>query len=449
MRPYRRGFLSFIIVVFLGGLFLSLPPVSSRVMNALENARVRVRAMIFPQNEVVFLPGGEVLPTITPQAETPQPTLTPAPTSSPVVAALSTPRPTPTATLAPTPLPAAFSLQGVRWETQNGAWNYCGPTNLAMLLSYWGWKGDKFAPGKYLKPFDYDLNVMPYEMQNYVQEKTTGLGLEVRSGASLALIKQLIANGFPVLIETGVYFPETATGVDGWMGHYRVLTGYNDDRKEVIAQDSYLKADLAISYDALVQNWRAFNFVIGVAYSMDKHDALVALLGSGYVDPAASYTTALKTASDETLKLSGTDQYFAWYNRGSSLVALQDYVGAAQAYDRAFELYAKLPEDRRPWRMIWHQTGPYFAYFFAGRYQDVADLATNTLDFVTKRADRLGIADRPQVGPFIEETWVWRARARLVLGNQKGAIEDLRTALKYHPGFQAAVDELKRLGINP
>ncbi len=149
------------------------------------------------------------------------------------------------------------------------------------------------------------------------------------------------------------------------------------------------------------------------------------------------------------MKLSGTDQYFAWYNRGTNLVALQDYTGAAQAYDKAFELYAKLPEDRRPWRMIWHQTGPYFAYFFAGRYQDVADLATNTLDFVNKRADRLGIADRPQVGPFLEETWVWRARARLVLGNQKGAIEDLRAALKYHPGFQAAVDELKRLGINP
>ncbi len=294
MRPYRRGFLSFIIVVFLGGLFLSLPPVGSRVMNALENARVRVRAMIFPQNEVVFLPGGEVLPTITPLAETPQPTLTPVPSSTPAAAALNTPRPTPTATLAPTALPATKNLQGVRWETQNGAWNYCGPTNLSMLLSYWGWKGDKFTTGKYLKPFDYDLNVMPYEMQNYVQEKTTGLGLEVRSGASLALVKQLIANGFPVLIETGVYFPETATGVDGWMGHYRILTGYNDDRKEVIVQDSYLKADLAISYDAFVQNWRAFNFVIGVAYPLEKHDQLVALFWEQLCRPGGQLYDRLK-----------------------------------------------------------------------------------------------------------------------------------------------------------
>ena len=449
MRPYRRGLLSFIIVVFLGGLFLSLPPVSSRVANLLENARVRVRAMIFPQNEVAFLPGGAVLPTITPLAETPQPTLTPTATSLPATATLITPHPTPTVTFTPTPLPAALALHGVRWETQNGAWNYCGPTNLSMLLSYWGWKGDKFVTGKYLKPFDYDLNVMPYEMQNFVQEKTTGLGMEVRYGADLALVKKLIANGFPVLIETGVYFPETATGVEGWMGHYRVVTGYNDDRKEIIAQDSYLKADLVVPYDAFIQNWRAFNFVIGVAYSKDKHDALVALLGNSYADPGASYTTALKTATDEMWKLSGADQYFAWYNRGSNMVGLQDYIGAAEAYDKAFELYAKLPEDRRPWRMIWHQTGPYFAYFYAGRYQDVADLATNTLDYINKRSARLGIADRPQVGPFIEETWVWRARARLVLGDQKGAAEDLKTALKYHPGFPAAIDELKKLGINP
>lgn len=449
MRSYRRGILSLLIVVALGGLLFSLPPVSSRIAGFLENARVRVRSIIFPVNEAVFSPGGEKLPTITSQVETLAPTLTPTPTSPPPTATLVTPRPTATPTQTPTPLPAVKALSGVRWETQNGAWNYCGPTNLSMLLSFWGWKGDKFVTGKYLKPNEYDYNVMPYEMQNFVQEKTTGLGMEVRYGATLALLKKLIANGFPVLIETAVYFPETATGVEGWMGHYRVVTGYNDDRKEVTVQDSYVKPDLAISYDAFVQNWRAFNFVIGVAYANEKHDQLLALLEPGFSDLNASYTTALKTATDEMWKLSGIDQYYAWFNRGSSMVGLQDYIGAAEAYDKAFELYAKLPEDRRPWRMLWHQTGPYFAYYYAGRYQDVADLATNTLDTITKRAERLGIADRPQVGTYIEETWVWRARARLVLGNQKGAIEDLRTALKDHPGFPAAVDELKKLGITP
>ncbi len=79
----------------------------------------------------------------------------------------------------------------------------------------------------------------------------------------------------------------------------------------------------------------------------------------------------------------------------------------------------------------------------------MADLATGTLNYIQDRANRLGIADKPQVGAFIEETWVWRARARVVLGDRDGAIADLRMALKYHPGFQAAVDDLKKLGLAP
>ncbi len=444
--------LAFVIVLVLAGLVLSLPPVHTRVFNILEDLRVRIRAQLFPQNEVVFVPGGQVLPTVTLQPDMAQPSPSPAasltlPPAATLTTTPRTPQPTFTPQPSPTPIPTSLALRGVKWETQNGAWNYCGPTNLSMLLSYWGWKGDKFTTGKYLKPFDYDLNVMPYEMQNFVDEKTD-LKMKVRYGGTLDLLKKLVANGFPVLIETGVYFPETATGLTSWMGHYRVVTGYNDAKKELTVQDSYIRADLPLGYDAFMTDWRSFNFVFGVAYTKDKEAQLAAVLG-GYDDLAQSVQAALKTATDEMWKLSGTDQYFAWYNRGSSLVLQQDFVGAAEAYDKAFEFYAKLPEDRRPWRMLWHQTGPYYAYFYAGRYQDTADLATRTLDFIKQRSDRLGLGDKPQVGPFIEETWVWRGRARVVIGNSKGAVEDFRMALKYHPGFPAAVDELKKLGVTP
>jgi tetratricopeptide (TPR) repeat protein len=251
-----------------------------------------------------------------------------------------------------------------------------------------------------------------------------------------------------VLTEVGVYFHETTSGQVTWMGHYRTLTGYSDAKKELTVQDSFVKADLPVAYDAFLSDWRAFNYVYLVAYTPSKEAQLNALLGDEN-DVARNYQTALKTASDETVRLSGLDQYFAWFNRGSSLVLLQDYAGAAEAYDRAFEIYAKLPEDRRPFRMLWHQTGPYYAYFFTGRYQDTADLATRTIDYIGQRAERLGIADKPMVGPFIEETWVWRGRARVVLGDQKGAVSDFKMALKYHPGFQAALDELSKLGVKP
>jgi hypothetical protein len=40
-----------------------------------------------------------------------------------------------------------------------------------MALSYWGWDGDRMDAGKWLKPFDEDLNVMPYEMASYAAKK--------------------------------------------------------------------------------------------------------------------------------------------------------------------------------------------------------------------------------------------------------------------------------------
>ena len=50
--------------------------------------------------------------------------------------------------------------------------------------------------------------------------------------------------------------------------------------------------------------------------------------------------------------------FFAWYSRGSTLVEMNDYWGAAQSFDEAFKIYATLPEQERLWRAAWYQTGP-------------------------------------------------------------------------------------------
>jgi tetratricopeptide (TPR) repeat protein len=118
---------------------------------------------------------------------------------------------------------------------------------------------------------------------------------------------------------------------------------------------------------------------------------------------------------------------------GTSLVHLQDYAGAATAFDEAFKLYPSLVEDKRPWRMMWYQTGPYFAYYFMGRYQDVNNLATQTIDFAAN--------------PYLEESFYWRGRAKAAIGDVEGDIADQRTAIKYHTGFAPSLEELNRLGV--
>ena len=85
--------------------------------------------------------------------------------------------------------------------------------------------------------------------------------------------------------------------------------------------------------------------------------------------------------------------------------------------------------------MMWYQTGPYWAYYYTGRYQDVINLATTTLDAMSE--------------PVLEESYYWRALALQASGDNKGAIADLRASLKYHPGFEPALTQLQQLNATP
>jgi tetratricopeptide (TPR) repeat protein len=214
------------------------------------------------------------------------------------------------------------------------------------------------------------------------------------------------------------------------MGHYVLVTAYNDADKRFTVQDSYYGPNQAMSYEDLTSNWRAFNYTFLVVYPTDRAQDVQRLLGT-LVDEEYAYRSAAETASNEIYLLTGRDQYFAWFNRGTSLLWLQDYAGAAQAYDESFRHYSSLPENGRPWRMMWYQTGPYWAYYYTGRYQDVIDLATTTLGAMSQ--------------PVLEESYYWRALARLAVGDSKGALKDLRLSLEYHPGFEPALTQLEQL----
>jgi hypothetical protein len=215
------------------------------------------------------------------------------------------------------------------------------------------------------------------------------------------------------------------------MGHYQVVTGYDDATSRFTVQDSYKGPNLSIAYDDMQRDWRAFNYTYIVIYPPAQRQTILDILGliayDNYMNKAAE-----QRAQDETTRLSGRDLYFALFNLGASRVAVGDYTGAAQAYDSAFANYEKIPEAERPWRMLWYQTGPYYAYYFTGRYSDVISLATTTLDAMKD--------------PILEESYFWRARAELALAAPEDAIADFQECLVVHPGFQPCIDELNKLG---
>jgi hypothetical protein len=417
--------LGLVLCAALAGFAYNIPFVQDHLGWRVAELRASIKYAISPPGEAVFTPN----PTLAAMVLSTLAAMTPTPSLSPTAGPTSTPTITATPTVPPTPLPASIRLKGVIHEYQK--WNNCGPANLAMALSYWGWVGDQRDTAAYMKPNPRDKNVMPYEMANFVQDKT-GFKIVVRVGGDLNLLKQFLAGGFPVIVEKGFDVPGKE-----WMGHYEVLTGYDDAKDVFIGQDSYIIPDLPIPYDQLQSDWRAFNYTYLVIYPPDRETEVLDLLGP-QADETVNYQAAAKEASDEIYRTSGRDQFFAWFNRGTNLVWLRDYAGAAAAYDEAYKIDATLAATdpgNRPWRILWYETGPYFAYFYTDRYIDVINLATQTLVNSSE--------------PALEESWYWRAMARAATGDLSAAADDLRTSLTWHPGFAPSLAELQQLGATP
>ena len=420
-HKFSKSILIFLIVFILGiPAIYSLPAVQERVGWRVAELVARIKYAVSPPEEVIFVPEGDAIsPTKTVVQSTPLPT------NSTPDALSNLPQPTPTQTL--TPIPKSISLTGVQHEYQT--WNNCGPATLAMALSYWKWDGNQRIIADFTKPNPRDKNVTPYELTAYVEEKTQ-LQTILRVGGEIELLKRFLAAGFPVIIEKGF----EGRDFDGWMGHYVLVTGYSDSDQQFTFQDSYYGPDQVMGYEDFESFWRAFNFTYIVVYPSESKDEVMEILGF-QADEDFNYRHAAQKASDEIYTLNGRDQFFAWFNRGANLVSLQDFAGAASAYDEAFAIYPDIPEKKRPWRMMWYQTGPYWAYYYSGRYQDVIELAGTTLDAMSE--------------PVLEESYYWRALSREALGDTQGAVKDLRSALKFHPGFEPALTRLEQLGITP
>lgn len=413
----------------LAGIVYLLPPVKERVDWRLNTWRMQLMSIIRPPEKEVFVPQQEATIAVSPTIPV-TPTML-ASASPTVVQTESTPQPAVSPTRASTPLPSTIALKGVRYMDQHGARNYCAPSTLGMALSYYGWKGTRVDVAKVVKPYDDDYNVMPYELENYAVTNANLLSV-TRIGGKLELLKSLVAGGFPVLLETGVYQLDLANNVS-WMGHYVLVTGYDDAAGEFILQDAYNGQNHREKYAKLENEWRSFNFLFMVVYTPDKEQTLMSLMGAMW-DETTANRAAYDRATQEIGQMTDINLYFAWFNRGTAMVKLQDYTGAGQAFDEAFSIYQTLPEDTRPFRMVWYQTAPYQAYYYTGRYQDVVNLA----DFTLGLANHLGL----------EESNYWRAMGYAAIGKRAEAIADLQTTLKIHPNFEPSLLLLQQMGVN-
>lgn len=320
-------------------------------------------------------------------------------------------------------LPATYQMTGFQHIPQH--WNNCGPATLTMALTYFGFEADQDPAATWLKPTSEDGNVSPWQMVNYVNQQVGGNMRAInRVGGDRTLLKTLLSNNFPVIIEAG-YDPEPDRL--GWMGHYLLMTGYDDTTTQFNSHDSYLGANHHYTYDHIDEFWEHFNNTYIVLYKTDREEELMTLLGTN-ADAMQNALNALQINQDRALK-DPTDK-FAWFNLGSNYVALasQDpkgYAYAASSFDEARKY-------NLPWRMLWYQFGPYEAYNHVGRYQDVLDLA------------KIQLAE-PGTSQFIEETFYYAGIAREGLGEIDRAKNNYAQAVFINPNFTPAVEAQEKL----
>ncbi len=313
-------------------------------------------------------------------------------------------------------VPPSARIFGISHQQQK--WNNCGPANITMALSFYGWTRSQEFAAEQLKPNREDKNVSPYELVNFVDEETD-INAMVRVGGNLDILKLLIANEFPVIIETGAMFEAY-----DWIGHYRTVVAYDDVFQLFYFFDSFLGVGesaqgVTETYANVDKDWQAFNRTFIVIYEPQREGLLRSILESHWTaDDAAQI--AFEVAQQEA-RLEPQNA-FAWFNMGTSLVELDRYQEAATAFDQAQR--AKLP-----WRMMWYQFGPFKAYFEMGRYDDVLSLV------------QINLTNTEQ----LEETYYWQGKVRQAQGQPEQAAVSYRRALAYNPNYDEARAALNSL----
>ncbi len=323
--------------------------------------------------------------------------------------------------------PAAYKLDTNKISHLYQNWNNCGPATLTMGLSYYGYpagaRESQEIAQDFLKPDIEDQNVSPWQLEKYVNEQigiSYNIRALVRRGGDLELIKMLLANDFPVIIEEG-YEPEADLG---WMGHYLLLVGYDDNEQNFYTFDSYLgyggdangaPIGLAKNYAYIQTYWRHFNNTFIVLYAPEREVELQTLLGELW-DEKVGWQRAKEVASVEAA--ANPNDHWAWFNLGEAMTYLGEYQPATIAFQTA------LNSGKMPFRTLWYMHGAFEAFYQTGQFNTVLKLAEQ-LQAVT---------------PYIEEANYYRGLVYAAQGNTDQAIYRLNLVLDFNPNFTWAAD---------
>jgi len=316
----------------------------------------------------------------------------------------------------PPPAPAGapvYVLPGVAHTWQK--WNNCGPSATHMALSAFGIVDDQLDIAAVLKPDREDTNVSPEEIAGYLRGH--GLRAVVRLGGTPVLARAVVRAGMPLVAEQWI-----AVDGRGEMGHYRVVTGFDEPAGQLVAQDSYYGASRRYSDAEFAAMWRPFLGVYVLVYDPSQEDLARAVLGADW-DAAANLARVLGEV--EAQAAAQPKDRWSQFVLGEALARVGRHAEASDAFERAIAIGL-------PFRAFWYQFGFAESLFALGRHERLLAQADATLVHMQ--------------GENLEEWQYWRGRALEGLGRQDEARAAYERALFFQPGLAAARAALATMG---
>jgi tetratricopeptide (TPR) repeat protein len=414
MNRIKRRFIW--VVVILGAvaalvftMVLFSPHFSEVIQSKVNHAFVYIRGIVIPAGQIPTAEPTENFSsgvTSTPS----QPIFAGSPTSMPKNLPAQTPEILPRSTLLTAP---KFDP---KQDYQD--WNNCGPATLALALRMFGWEGDQNKISDVIKPVKQDKNVNIEELRDYVNQYTNPIRAVFRVGGDLETLKKYIAAGFPVIIEESFQLTESFWPADDWWAaHYLLLTGYDDNTSSFVSQDSFYGPNRVLNYSEVSDAWRSFNHVYMVLFPSEHLNTVKVLMGEDWSETANRQRTVKEL---KTELRSNPEHAFTWFNLGSNLVYLDQFLEASEAFTNARRY--SLPQ-----RMLRYQFGPFIAAYETHQTDDLNEL----LDYSLK------------ITPDSEEALLWKGWAMVQTGDKQTAIEFFRKALTAHPGYSDAIKAIK------
>jgi len=294
--------------------------------------------------------------------------------------------------------------------------NNCGPATLSMAMAWYGVKvsqeelASKMRPYQHPKGDNDDKTIFTYEFVNWANEY--GLQAIGRVNGDIELLKKFISNGIPVVVKTWLKPNED-------IGHFRFVTGYDDNKQMIIQDDSYDGPNKKIGYYDFLTMWQAFNYSYVVVYTPDLKEKVESIIGEE-IDEQVAWENALKRAEKESEK-DETNPY-PYFNMSVASYHLGDYERSVKEYERV--------ENKLPGRMLWYQIEPIKAYQELKNYDKVFEIIENILENGNRS---------------FSELYMIRGEIYLEQGLKDKAKEQFELALKFNTNMKEAKTALEDL----